>query len=277
VTAIALALGASLAYGLGDFVGGLKSRALHVLAVLALSQLAGLAAVLVWVAVSSDQWFGWDGAAWAAGAGIGGATGLAALYRGLAIGAMGIVAPISALAAAIPFAVGVLGGERPRALQVAGIAVALAGVAVASREPAASGGGRAAGVGLALVAALGFGFYFVFLDRAAEESVPYAVACARSTSFALALGAALVLSVGLRVGAVHLPAIALVGLCDVGANVLFALASTRGYLSVVSVLTSLYPIVTVALAAVVLRERIAPTQRAGVAAALAGAALITAG
>jgi drug/metabolite transporter (DMT)-like permease len=277
VTAIALALGASLAYGLGDFVGGLKSRALHVLAVLALSQLAGLLAVLVWLAVSADPWFGWDGAAWAAAAGVGGATGLAALYRGLAIGAMGVVAPISALAAAIPFAVGVLGGERPRILQVVGVVMALAGVALASREPAGAGGGRARGVGLALAAALGFGLYFVFLDRAADESVPYAVACARLTSFALALAAALALSVGLRVGAAHLPALALVGLCDVSANVLFALASTRGYLSVVSVLTSLYPVVTVALAAVLLRERIAPGQRVGVAAALAGAALITAG
>ena len=277
MTAIALALGASLAYGLGDFVGGLKSRALHVLAVLALSQLAGLLAVLVWLALSADAFPGWAAVAWAAGAGIGGAVGLAALYRGLAIGAMGIVAPISALSAAIPFAVGVAGGERPGALQVAGIVVALGGVALASREPDAAGGGRAVGVGLALLAAVGFGLYFVFLDRAAEESVPWAVVSARSTSLVLAAAVALAAGVSLRVGAVHLPAVALVGLCDVGANVLFALASTRGYLSVVSVLTSLYPVVTVALATLVLHERIAPTQRVGVAGALVGAGLITAG
>ena len=277
MTAILLALGASLSYGLGDFLGGLKSRALHVATVLALSQLAGLAAILVWLLVSGDAFPGAGTIGWAAGAGIGGAAGLAALYRGLAIGAMGIVAPISAVAAAVPFTVGVAGGERPGALQVAGIVVALAGVALASREPAAQGGGRAAGVGLALVAAAGFGLYFVCMDRAAEESVAWAVASARSTSVALALAAALAVGASLRPAAQHLPAVAAVGLCDVGANVLFAIASTRGFLSVVSVLTSLYPVVTVALAALLLHERIGRTQRLGVIGALAGAAMITAG
>lgn len=276
MTAVLLALGASLAYGVGDFVGGLKSRALHVVTVLALSQLAGLLAVLVWLASSGDGFPGLDATLLAAAAGVGGAVGLAALYRGLAIGVMGIVAPISAVSAAIPFTVGVASGERPSPLQVVGVAVALAGVALASREPTAARG-RAAGVGLALVAAVGFGTYFVFLDRAADESVPFAVTSARGTSFLLALVAALAVGATLRPGRAHLPAIALVGVCDVGANVLFALATTRGYLSVVSVLTSLYPVVTVALAAILLRERIAPAQRVGVAGALCGAALITAG
>ena len=277
MTAIALALGASLAYGLGDFVGGLKSRSLHVLAVLALSQLIGLLGVLVWAAFSGDGAPGRETLAWAAGAGVCGAVGLGALYRGLAIGAMGIVAPISAVSAAIPFSVGVLQGERPTPLQVAGVVVALAGVALASRVPAAAGGGRAAGVGLALVAAVGFGGYFVFLDQAAEETVAWAVSSARLTSFLLAAAVAIAVGVSLRVGRSHLPAVAAVGLCDTGANVLFALASTRGYLSVVSVLTSLYPVVTVALAAVLLRERIAVPQCVGVAGAFLGAALITAG
>jgi drug/metabolite transporter (DMT)-like permease len=277
VTAIALALGASLAWGLGDFLGGLTSRTLHVLTVLAVSQAAGLGAVLVWLAVSGDGAPGAAETAWAAAAGVGGCVGLGALYRGMAVGAMGIVAPVSALSAAIPFAVGVGSGERPGALQVTGIAVALAGVALASREPAERGGGRAAGVGLALLAALGFGLYFVFLDRAAEESVPFAVSTARGVSSVLAIGAALALGASLRPGRVHLPALVAIGLCDVGANVLFGIASTKGFLSVVSVLSSLSPIVTVALAALLLHERIAPAQRAGVAGALLGAALITAG
>jgi drug/metabolite transporter (DMT)-like permease len=277
VTAIALALGASLAWGLGDFLGGLKSRALHVLTVLALSQMAGFAAVLVWLGVSGDGAPGAGSLANAVAAGVGGCLGLGALYRGMAVGAMGIVAPVSAVSAAIPFTVGVISGERPGVLQVAGIVLALAGVALASREPAERGGGRAAGVGLALLAALGFGLYFVFLDRAAEESVPWAVATARGVSSVLALGVALAVGATLRPGSRHLPALVAVGLCDVSANVLFGLASTRGFLSVVSVLASLYPIVTVALAAVLLHERIAPAQRAGVAGALTGAALITAG
>jgi drug/metabolite transporter (DMT)-like permease len=275
--AIALALGASLSWGLGDFLGGLKSRTLHVLTVLVVSQVVGLGAALVWVVASGEGMPSWSATAWAMAAGAAGCLGIATLYRGMAIGAMGIVAPISAVAAVIPFAVGIASGERPGALQVVGILLALTGVAVASREPAARGGGRASGIGLALLAALGFGLYFVFADRAADESVPYAVATARGFSLLLALIAALVVGASLRPGRSSLPALAAVGLCDVGANMLFSLATTMGYLSIVAVLAALYPVVTVALAAVLLHERVAPTQRLGVAGALVGAALITAG
>jgi drug/metabolite transporter (DMT)-like permease len=227
--------------------------------------------------VSGDGFPGWSATALAAAAGACGCLGIATLYRGMAIGAMGIVAPISAVAAVIPFAVGIASGERPSALQIAGILLALAGVAVASREPREQGGGQAAGIGLALLAALGFGFYFVLADRAADESVPYAVATARGISLLLALAAALIVGASLRPGRASLPVLAAVGLCDVGANMLFSLATTRGYLSIVAVLAALYPVVTVALAAIVLHERVARTQRFGVVGALAGAAMITAG
>jgi drug/metabolite transporter (DMT)-like permease len=277
VLAIALALGASLSWGLGDFVGGLKSRSLHVLTVLVVSQVAGLAAALVWVVASGDGIPGWSATAWAAAAGASGCVGIGTLYRGMAIGAMGIVAPISAVAAVIPFTVGIASGERPSVLQVIGILLALAGVGVASREPSHAGGGRANGIGLALIAALAFGLYFVFADRAADESIPYAVATARSVSLLLAFVAALVVGASLRPGRASLPALATVGLCDVGANMLFSLATTRGFLSVVSVLSALYPVATVVLAALVLRERVSAVQRLGVAVALLGAVLISAG
>jgi len=277
VLAIALALGASLSWGLGDFVGGLKSRSLHVLTVLVLSQVVGLAAALTWVVASGDGFPGWPATAWAAAAGASGCVGIGTLYRGMAIGAMGIVAPISAVAAVIPFTVGIASGERPSVLQVFGILLALVGVGVASREPSHKGGGRADGIGLALMAALAFGLYFVFADRAADESIPYAVATARGVSLLLALVAALVVGAALRPGRASLPALATVGLCDVGANMLFSLATTRGFLSVVSVLSALYPVATVVLAALVLHERVSPIQRSGVAVALVGAALITAG
>ncbi len=275
--AVALALGASLSWGLGDFVGGLKSRSLHVLTVLVLSQAAGLAAASTWVVASGDGFPGWSATAWAAAAGASGCVGIGTLYRGMAIGAMGIVAPISAVAAVIPFTVGITSGERPSVLQVVGILLALAGVGVASREPSHQGGGRANGIGLALAAALAFGLYFVFADRAADASIPFAIATARGTSLLLAFAAALVVGASLRPGRASLPALAAVGLCDTGANVLFSLATTRGFLSVVSVLSALYPVATVVLAAVVLHERVAAVQRFGVAVALVGAALITAG
>ena len=275
--AIALALAASVSWGTGDFFGGLTSRRLHVLTVLVVSQVFGLAAALAWIVISVDGFPGWTATAWAAAAGLGGCLGIGSLYRGMAVGAMGIVAPVSAMAAAIPFAVGIASGERPGALQVAGIMLALVGVAIASREPAERGGGRAAGFGLALLAALGFGVYFVFADRAADASVPYAVATARGVSLAVAFVAALAVGGSLRPGRSFLPVLAVVGLCDVGANMLFSVATTHGYLSVVAVLAALYPVVTVALAAIVLHERVAPTQRLGMIGALAGAAMITAG
>ena len=127
------------------------------------------------------------------------------------------------------------------------------------------------------MAALGFGLYFVFADRAADESVPHAVATARGASLLLALVAALIVGASVRPGRASLPVLAVVGLCDVGANMLFSLATTRGFLSIVSVLAALYPVVTVALAAVVLHERVARSQRFGVSGALVGAAMIPAG
>jgi drug/metabolite transporter (DMT)-like permease len=277
MTAIFLALGASLSYGLGDFLGGLTSRTTHVLRVLVVSQAAGAVLVVAWVVLAGEPFLGRGATLAAIGAGIGGVSGLAALYRGMAIGAMGVVAPISSMAAAIPFAVGVARGERPSLLQFLGAAVALAGLGLVSRANEELRGRIAAGVGLALLAAVGFGFYFVLLDVAADESPSWAVLVARLSSSALALAASLAagLSLGLPRRLV-LPVLA-VGVCDVGANVLFALATTKGLVSVVSVLTSLYPAVTVALAAVLLRERVGRPQLAGAVAVLAGAALLTAG
>lgn len=246
------------------------------LTVLALSQLAGAVAVGVWALVAGEPFLGAGATAAAMAAGVCGAVGLGALYRGMAVGAMGVVAPISSVAAAIPFAYGVSRGERPSWVQVAGVVVALAGLVFVSRAPGAA---RAvsAGVGLALIAALGFGFYFVFLGVGAEDSVPWTVLVARLTSAALAVTALLAAGVSLRAGGLLLAPVLAVGICDTSANVLFALASTRGLLSVVSVLTSLYPAVTVALAAVLLRERVSRGQLAGAGAVLAGAALIGAG
>ncbi len=277
MTAILLALGASLSYGVGDFLGGLTSRRAHVLAVLLLSQVAGAAAVVVWVVVAGEPFLGAGAALAAIAAGLCGVLGLAGLYRGMAIGAMGVVAPISGVAAAIPFAIGIARGERPSLLQVAGALVAVIGLALVSRSTGEPGARVATGVGLALVAALGFGLYFVFLDIAADDSAPWAVLVARLASTALVLVATVVAGVSLALPPRLLLAVLAVGACDVGANVLFVLATTRGLVSVVSVLTSLYPAVTVALAALLLRERLGGVQLAGAAAVLTGAAMLAGG
>jgi drug/metabolite transporter (DMT)-like permease len=277
MAAIFLALGAALSYGLGDFLGGVTSRRTHVLRVLVVSQASGAAAVVVWVVLADEPFLGLGATLAALGAGIGGVSGLAALYRGMAIGAMGVVAPISSMAAAIPFTVGIARGERPSLLQFLGAVVALAGLGLVSRTNEELRGRIAAGVGLALLAAVGFGFYFVLLDVAADESPSWAVLVARLSSSGLAVAASLAAGISLGLPRRLLLPVLGVGLCDVGANVMFALATTKGLVSVVSVLTSLYPAVTVALAAVLLRERVGRAQLAGAGAVLAGAALLTAG
>ena len=275
MTAIALALAASMAWGVGDFLGGVTSRRLSALTVLAASEAAGLAAIAAVAAVRAEGPPGAEALALAAAAGIGGVIGLAGLYRGMAVGAMAVVAPISAAAAIVPLVYGLASGERPSPLQLVGSAAVLLGVAAASREPAAVGTRVAAGVGLALVAALGFGWYFVVIDAASDADVVWAVLVSRAVATIIAVAAATAHG-SLRVPRPQLPVVGAIGLFDVGANVLLATALTKGYVSIVSVVASLYPVVTVGLAVGVLRERPARVQRLGIAVALAGVALIAA-
>jgi drug/metabolite transporter (DMT)-like permease len=276
VTAIALALGASLAWGTGDFLGGLGARRLSTLTVLASATFAGLLAVAAFVVVTGDAPPPAQAIALAAAAGLAGALGLGALYGGMAVGAMAVVAPISASGAVIPVVVGLATGDRPTALQLAGMAVVLVGVVLASREP---GGGElrlAAGVPLALLAALGFGLYFLLIDPASDDGAAWAVLVARSSATVVAAAAALALRSGLPRRA-DLPLLATIGIFDVSANAMLAVALTKGLAGLVAVLSSLYPVVTVLLARAVLGERVASAQRAGIVLALAGVAVIAAG
>jgi drug/metabolite transporter (DMT)-like permease len=278
VAAALLALAGALSWGVGDFLGGLASRRLAVVTVLALSQAAGLAGVACWVAVARDPYPG-AGELWpAAAAGVAGAIGLAALYRGMALGAMGIVAPISAASPVVPLAVDAAQGVVPSLLQTAGVLLVVAGIATLSREPSTERTRRlAAGAGLALVAALGFGAFIVGLDAGADQSAPWAVVAARSASVALTVIVALAASRPLSAPRRLLPALLAVGLFDTGANVLVAFAVTKGSAGVVAVLSALYPLATVMLARAVLRERLDATRRAGGLVALGGAALVAAG
>jgi drug/metabolite transporter (DMT)-like permease len=180
----------------------------------------------------------------------------------------------------IPLVIGVAGGDRPTALEWTGLALALTGVVLASREEVGSGeaGKRiASGAALAVVAALGFGFFFVCMDRASEPDALWAVLVNRVTSVSLLTCAALALRPPLAAKAPDVALIALIGTMDIGANLLFAVASTKGLVSLVAVLGSLYPLTTVALARAVLGERPHRVAQVGVAAALAGVVLIAAG
>jgi drug/metabolite transporter (DMT)-like permease len=276
VTAPLLALGGAACWGVGDFLGGLASRRLAVLTVLVVSQAVGLAGVLAWVILAGESFPAVVELLPAAAAGVAGLVGLAALYRGLAVGAMGIVAPISAASPIVPLAVDASKGVVPATVQWLGIGLVLTGIVTLSREPSAGQGSIAAGATLAMVAALGFGTFVVGLDAGADESAAWAVVAARACSFSIAVVAALVTRSSLRPPRRTLPMLVGVGVFDTGANVLVAAATTHGAAGIVAVLGALYPVVTVLLAWVVLGERLSPTKRAGGAIALAGAAFVAA-
>lgn len=279
LAATALALASSLCWGTGDFLGGLRARKLPALVVLAFSQVAGLAFLIVAVAAAGAERPELVEVWPAAAGGLAGAIGLGCFYRALAVGTMSIVAPISATAAGVPVVVGLASGDDPSGVQLAGLIAAMVGVVLAARDEYAgpSESARAA-IPLALVAALGFGWFFVGLDGAADADPLWATLTARSVSVVACLSVvAIVRPPGAPPPSAQLPAIALIGVLDVAANVLFAVASTKGLLSVVGVLGSLYPLATVALARVVLGERVRPVQQVGVGAALAGVVLISAG
>jgi drug/metabolite transporter (DMT)-like permease len=264
-------------WGVGDFLGGLASRRLAVIVVVVVSQAIGLAGLLVWVAATRDPFPGVVELLPAAGAGVAVLAGVTAFYRGLAIGAMGIVAPITASGPIVPLAVDAVHGTTPTPLQWLGIAFILVGVATLSWEGAHGQTRIASGAGLAILAALGFGLYFVGIDAGADESASWAVVAARITAVSIGALVALASSRPLRAPRSLLPMLIAVGLIDTFANVLVAAATTYGAAGIVAVLSSLYPIVTMVLAWLVLGERLGPTKRAGAAAALAGAALVAAG
>ena len=276
--AAVLALGASVAWGIGDFIGGLKSRALSPLAVLAIAQPVGFAAMAIVVTLHWEPWPG-PSALYSVPAAMLGTLGLVAFYRGMAAGSISLVAPIAATGALIPVAFGLATGERPSPLQLTGIALAVGGAVATSYEPG-EGGERprlAAGIGWGLLAAVAFGGYFIPMHEAAEGDFVWATFVFRTTSFSLVLLAALVLRPRLPRYPRDIALIACIGLADTGGNILFAAAASQGLVSVVSVLASLYPVVTVILARVYLHERVTRVQEAGAATTLGGVVLVSAG
>jgi drug/metabolite transporter (DMT)-like permease len=276
MAAIALALGASLTWGIADFFGPLKGRTYGVLRVLFYVQLGGLISIAVVVAVRGA------GPADAAvllaiPAALSGTLGLYAYYRGMAVGAISIVAPIAGISAIVPVTVGIVSGDRPSAWQSLGIAAALTGVFFASREPGRGGPKLAAGVGLALLAALGFGGYFPAMHAAGDADFWWASLIFRITSTSVVLTTIAIRRPSLAIDPVQIPLLALVGIGDMLGNLLFAAASSKGLVSITSVLASLYPVVTILLARLVLKERVGRSQEAGIALTLGGVALISAG
>jgi drug/metabolite transporter (DMT)-like permease len=275
VFAAALALAAAVSWGIGDFLGGLKSRTLRPVAVLIVAQPIGGTLLGIWVAVRGQGPPGSE-VLWACVASVFGTIGLIAFYRGMAAGALSIVAPIAGAGAAIPVIWGLARGDHPSTYQQVGFAAALIGIVLASFERRPEAARLAAGVGWAAIAMLAFGGYYIPMHAASQGDFLWAAFVFRLTSTTLIAGAWLVLRPPSARRA-DLPVLASIGVLDTGGNVFFSAASEKGLVSVVSILASLYPVVTVLLARAVLHERVHRSQELGIALALAGIILVSSG
>lgn len=280
--AVAIALVAAIVYGSSDFLGGLASRRTSTVSVVVWSQAVGLVLLAAVLPLFGGHAQPAD-VGWGALCGVAGAIAIACLYRGLAIGTMGVVSPISAvLGATIPLLYGLIfRGEHPNPIAYAGIAAAIAAVVFVSAEPGA-GAQRTTffppGLPEALLAGIGFGAYFIALAQTRADAGMVPLLAARLTSVILLVAGGLAFGGSSNVRLAR-PALALTALCgalDVTANVLYVVAAHHGLLAIVAVLTSLYPAATVALAAIVLRERMGRLQWIGVALAFGGAVAISA-
>jgi drug/metabolite transporter (DMT)-like permease len=307
---VPLGLSSGLCWGAADFFGGVQSRRLPALTVAFWSQAAGalaLAAALAVLAVDGSRPVA-AGVAWGLAGGVGSGLALALFYRGLAEGTMSVVAPVSACGAVVPVAAALLTGDRPDALAGVGVVAAVSGVVLVSRtRPPARGeqpphggpgatttrpgrSGRSGRVlGMALGSAVGFGLFYVFVDAgtaaaagaagtAGSRGSPlWVIAGARASSLVMLSMIALVgRRSALRWPGRRIGPVALIGVGDTGANLLFAYAATSGNLAVVGVLGSLYPVATVVLARWLLGERLSGGQNAGVVLALTGVGLLAA-
>jgi drug/metabolite transporter (DMT)-like permease len=286
--AIALALTCALVYGSADFLGGFASRRISSLTVVVLSQAVGLVVLLPIVPLAGGAPHAAD-LGWGAACGLAGGVAVALLYRGLAIGTMGVVSPITAvLAAVVPVTFAIARGDRPAPLAVIGIACALVAVVLVSAatpRPSAEESDAplariekphrfSPGIPEALGAGVAFGFLFIGLAQTRSEAGFVPMLAMRVTSLTLLFAGALVMRKPLQITRGTFRTVAVSGALDMCANVLYILASHAGALSVVAVITSLYPAGTVALAALVLHERLVRVQWAGVAIAFVGVACI---
>jgi drug/metabolite transporter (DMT)-like permease len=276
---ILLALCSALVYGTSDYCGGRAARRAPVIVVTLVGQFVSGMLTVVVVAALGDPLPAGSDVAWSAAAGTMSTIGIAAFYYALANGAMTVVAPITAVVSAVvPVAVGFAIGERPSAWALVGVALALAAVALVSGLLGVADRPTAKVIALlAVVAGLGFGLLFVFLDRTSDDSGLWPLLVGQVVSIVLMAGA--MLASRERVTTVR-PVIGLTVLAGTGsvfANVCYLLATRRGLLSLVAVITSLYPATTVGLATILDGERLSRSQVMGMGLALVAVGLVSAG
>ena len=281
--AVLLGLAASLSWGVADFLGGLASRRVRATLAVVLSQGVGLVLLLALLPLFAAEPLTRAAIVWGGLSGIAGGLGLLFLYRGLGRGRMSVVAPVSAVVgASVPVVADLAAGRPVGSVTLAGLVVALAALTLVSSGPQ-RGADRprstfmASGVPEGLLAGLGFGIFFVLFARSGDASGYWPLLTLRVASVTMLGGIALAARSLARPGQRAAWMLVGAGVLDVCANLLYLLGTRRGLISVVAVLASLYPAVTVLLARAALGERLHRTQVVGLAGAAVGIVLITAG
>jgi uncharacterized membrane protein len=264
VLSIVLAAVSAVVFGTADFSGGKASQRADPVAVTVVSHLCSVPLLIVLVLAVPGSPTVAD-LLWGLVAGVAGAAGVMLLYRALAGGAMAVVAPITAITAAVvPIAAGLLLARSPGALPLTGAALAVLAIGMVSLGPrGARTGAPPALIRLALAAGALFGVFFALLGQAGEDAGMWPVAAVRISSIAFGLVLVARRGIGLRVDRRVLRWATAAGLLDSAANALYVAAAARGHLSVVAAITSLYPVSTVLLALAVDRERLRPVQLLG--------------
>jgi drug/metabolite transporter (DMT)-like permease len=276
----ALAVLASIAYGAADFLGGLATkRGSTVFSAVVWSQATGFVLVLVALAFLPPASPTAADLAWGAATGLAGGIGLAFLYRGLAVGVMSVVAPVTAVCAVIiPVAVGLALGERPTGIAAAGVALALVSIVLISQSGEVEEGKRAGtGVPIAIASGIAIGIFLVCLQRTGRSAGLWPLVPARIVSVSFIAVAGLLAREKLLPRRESWPLIVGGGALDMAANVFYLIAVRQGPLAIVATLTSLYPAGTILLARIVLAERLRLVQQAGVACAVLAIVLIVSG
>jgi drug/metabolite transporter (DMT)-like permease len=269
---LVLSLTAAFTYGAADFLGGLASRRANTIAVVTISQGAGLLMVALLLPMLTSAAPGRSDWIWGGVAGLTGGVGVALLYRALAVGVMAVVAPTTAVCAVlVPVIIAIALGERPGARESVGIGLAVVAIVLVSQSASMSGTSTAdkqSGLGLSLASGVAIGLFFLSLARTNAAAGLWPLLAARAISVSLFAAMAAFYRVSLRMPPPVLATTISGGIVDMLANLFFLLASRQGPLTLAVTLTSLYPASTVLLARVVVGERLAPRQWAGVAFAL---------
>jgi drug/metabolite transporter (DMT)-like permease len=268
---------ASLGWGVADFGGGLSSRRAPVLGVLLWSQVASMAIGVPAFLVSGEPPMQGQDLGIAALGGFLGAAGLALLYRGLAVGRMGVVAPVAAvLMATVPVLFGFAVEGVPSMFAIAGIGFAVASVTLVSRSPAPPDG-RPSGIWYAVAAGVTFASFTIAASGLGDGLVVSPVVVIRVVSIVAIASWIVARRAAWRVPRRLLPLLFAIGVIDMAATGAYLSAIAIGPLAIAAILGSLYPVVTTILAAVVLRERISRIHAVGIVTAAVAVVLIAGG